>query len=475
VEVRDRAFKLIGQGSGFLVSEDGLVATNHHVIQNAFFAHVAFPDGSKYPVEGVAWSQRSCDLALLKIRGRQFPSLKLAEDALPSVGSKVYAIGNPQGLTNSLSDGLVSGHRQLDDDFTVIQTTAAISPGSSGGPLLSKEGKVVGITTASIQGGQNLNLVVPVRMLKDAIKGQGQLQTLASAGGEPLKADDAEKLDEVWAAIEKEDYGKALKLLAALQESQKGSAAYWFSVGFVQAKLGNHELAIDAWRNVIKIDPSDETSFFNLGYSYQEVGRHRDAIAAYKSALALKPDDTSALFNTGTAHGKLGEYDQAIASFKSVIAIEPDNARAYFFMGLAYSQSNQSDEAVRSFKTAVTLDENNAESYYWMGVELRRLRKYDEAIQACRSAIRLNSDHAAAYTNMGRCYLSLRNNREATRALETAIRIDPKSAGTHLYLGMCYIDANQLTKGSDHLRRAVELDPNGQTGRSAQKILDAGR
>jgi tetratricopeptide (TPR) repeat protein len=117
----------MGQGSGFLVSEDGLVATNHHVIQNAYFAHVCFPDGSKYPVEGVAASQSSSDLALLKIRGEKFPKLSLGEDALPAVGTKVYAIGNPQGLTNSLSDGLVSGQRQLDDNLTYIQTTPALS------------------------------------------------------------------------------------------------------------------------------------------------------------------------------------------------------------------------------------------------------------------------------------------------------------------------------------------------------------
>jgi tetratricopeptide (TPR) repeat protein len=486
VEVRDRTFKLIGQGSGFLVSEDGVVATNHHVIRNAYFAHVTFPDGSKYAVEGVAASLPRFDLALVKIRGRQFPNLELAEDALPLVGSKVYAIGNPRGMTNSLSDGLVSGHRQIDGDFKFIQTTAAISPGSSGGPLLSADGHVLGVTTASIRDGQNLNLAVPVRALKAAISARGPLQTLASAGGEPLKTDDAQKLDDVWAAIGMQDYGKALKLLAVLRDSQENSAAYWFSVGFVQGELGNHQLAIDAWQTCIKIDPNDDTPYYNLGVSYQATSRDREAITAYKSALALKPDHVNALLNTGVAYFELNQYPQAISSFQSVTAIEPDNAKAYLSMGLANALLNQSAEAVRCFKTVVQLDPTNAQCYHWLGVELRRLRRYDEAIQASRSAIRLNPDNASAYTNIGECFTILGDNQEARRALEAAIEIDPRRASPHLLLGKCYLHDSVMElsagrkresvaserKAREHLQRAVELDPNGQTGKTAQKTLE---
>jgi S1-C subfamily serine protease len=138
VDVRDRDSKLISQGSGFLISEDGLVATNCHVIEGADFAQVVFPDDSKSTVEGVASYMTSADLAVLKIAGSQFPVLALADDELPDIGSKVYAIGNPRGLTNTLSDGLVSGLRLVSDDFSLIQTSAPISSGSSGGPLLSR-------------------------------------------------------------------------------------------------------------------------------------------------------------------------------------------------------------------------------------------------------------------------------------------------------------------------------------------------
>jgi hypothetical protein len=141
VEVHDSQFQLIGQGSGFLVSEDGLIATNHHVVQSAYFAHVILNDGTKYPVEGVAALDRNADLALLQIKGLQLPVLKVATTDLPQVGARVYAIGNPKGLINSLSDGLISGHRKRDDDVTLIQTTVPISPGSSGGPLLSDDGR----------------------------------------------------------------------------------------------------------------------------------------------------------------------------------------------------------------------------------------------------------------------------------------------------------------------------------------------
>src|SRR6185437_6457916 len=155
----------------------------------------------------------------------------------------------PRGLTNSLSDGIVSGQRkQIDDDATFIQTTAAISPGSSGGPLFSKDGLVIGVTTASIRDAQNLNLAIPVKTLKKALTRREKPQTLASAGGQPLKKHEAQQLEEVWVAIDKEDFGNALRLLAKLRDSQSESAVYWFVHGFIQSKLGNHELAIDAWK-----------------------------------------------------------------------------------------------------------------------------------------------------------------------------------------------------------------------------------
>lgn len=471
VEVRDQAFKLIGEGSGFLVTEDGLVATNYHVIEGAYLAHVVFADGTKYAVEGIAASLPRSDLALLKIQGERLPALKLGENELPPVGSRVYAIGNPQGLTNSLSDGLVSGHRELDDKITYLQTTAAISPGSSGGPLLSKEGRVLGLTTASIRGGQNLNLAVPVRALKDAIQQRGKLQTLASAGARPPGPKKAKELDSVWTAIRNNDFAQALKVLASLQELQKDSAAYWFAVGVVQSCLGNHELALDAWRSSLNLDSSKAGAFCNLGTTYLALGRGREAVAAYKSALALSPKDLVTRVQLAKAYFRVEQFSEALATFESVATLDPENKDAYVGMGLTYDLLDRIDEAVGAYKKAVRLDSKDAKTYCCLGFAYRKLNKLEDAAEAFRSAIRVDPKDAGSYTGLGGCYESLKQYAEAIIAYNTALKLDPRDALTRVCLGWCYRETGEFAQARQQWMKAAALDPDGRAGSLARDAL----
>ena len=188
---------LVKQASGFLVSDDGLIATNYHVIKDGRSAEVTLPSLAKLVVKGVVASNPHWDLAILRVEGKSLPFLKIAKDD-PKIGAKVYAIGNPRGLTNTLSEGLLSGVRQVDRVLSLLQTTAAISAGSSGGPLLADNGEVVGITTASLVTGQNLNFAVPGKLLLSLLSKVGEPITLskvpwptptsAPAGGDSITA-----------------------------------------------------------------------------------------------------------------------------------------------------------------------------------------------------------------------------------------------------------------------------------------------
>ena len=158
-----------GNGSGFYVHRDGLIATNYHVIEDAVAMEIEDHAGRVFEVVEIVDIDPACDLALLKGEVRPQVVLPLADSRLPVVGSQVYAIGSPRGLKNTISPGLISGLRELDTlDITLLQTSTPISPGSSGGPLISEQGTVVGITTlGSISSSaQNLNFAVPVSRLR---------------------------------------------------------------------------------------------------------------------------------------------------------------------------------------------------------------------------------------------------------------------------------------------------------------------
>jgi hypothetical protein len=182
----------VTQGSGFVISSDGRVATNFHVIRGCSSAIIKFADGSFYQVAGVLATDATKDIAILKIAasGKEFPFLVMADSDQVQVGEHVVAIGSPlalQGLTGSaeistestVSDGIISGKRDWEGHgISLLQTTAPVSHGSSGGALLNMRGQVLGITTMAIGQGQNLNFAVPAKY----VTSMSSMETLKPLG-----------------------------------------------------------------------------------------------------------------------------------------------------------------------------------------------------------------------------------------------------------------------------------------------------
>ncbi len=156
--------KPTGQGSGVVI-ERGAVATNCHVVERAARIVVRHKK-REYPAT-VRWSDWDRDLCQIAVPGLKAPPVAMGSVKALKVGSRVYAIGAPEGLELTLSEGLVSGLREAGDGYQIIQTTAPISPGSSGGGLFDEEGRLVGLTTFYLLRGQNLNFALPVEWLKE--------------------------------------------------------------------------------------------------------------------------------------------------------------------------------------------------------------------------------------------------------------------------------------------------------------------
>ena len=175
--------KPIAQGTGFLVSADGVIMTNYHVIATGNVAIVKFPDDTAFPVDGVLAADKVRDLAIIKIHGKTFRTLPLGDSDDIQVGEEVVAIGNPLLLESTVSNGIISGVRtSKEQGGKFLQTTAPISPGSSGGPLFNMRGEVVGINTLYLEGGENLNFAIPVNDAKLLLSHQSaKLQNLPNA------------------------------------------------------------------------------------------------------------------------------------------------------------------------------------------------------------------------------------------------------------------------------------------------------
>jgi len=172
----------IGGGSGFIISSDGYILTCNHVVKDptASYTVIIGPE-KKYEAKVLAKDPLT-DVAILKIKAKKLPYIELGDSSKTELGETVVAIGNPLGeFEDTLSLGIVSGLSRKITAYSgsisqatslrgLIQTDAAINPGNSGGPLVDMEGKVVGINTAMVQGGQNIGFAIPINYAKEDIR-----------------------------------------------------------------------------------------------------------------------------------------------------------------------------------------------------------------------------------------------------------------------------------------------------------------
>lgn len=169
VSFSGRDGKQQGLGTGFVVSDDGLIATNLHVIGEARPIDVQFADGRKFAVTAIHATEKSMDLAVLKIEATDLPALELGDSDTLKQGEQVVAIGNPLGLRHSVVSGVVSEKRELEGK-PMIQVAIPIERGNSGGPLLDMQGRVHGIVTLKSQVTRNLGFAVVVNALKPLLE-----------------------------------------------------------------------------------------------------------------------------------------------------------------------------------------------------------------------------------------------------------------------------------------------------------------
>ncbi len=175
-----------GQGTGFLIHEDGFALTNHHVIENADTIKVRLGSTQEWYDARVIGTDPKTDVALIKLEGnrRDWPYIPLGDSDRLGIGDFVVAVGNPFGLSQTVSMGIISANHRRDimpsgrqGLYDFLQTDAAINPGNSGGPLINLRGEVVGINAAVNRAGQGLGFAIPINLVKKLVP---QLQSSGS-------------------------------------------------------------------------------------------------------------------------------------------------------------------------------------------------------------------------------------------------------------------------------------------------------
>ena len=478
IEVADSKFNTFAMGSGFFVSSDGLLVTNHHVIKGASYAKVKRADGSTLFVQGVMAINEKADLAVLKVNGKDLPFLQLVP-TLPKVGDKVYAIGNPEGLTNTLSEGIISGIRtdpaKAHDVFdevspdapnTFLQTTAPISHGSSGGPLLQVDGQVVGVTAAVLQEGQNLNLAVPAQDALRLVNGKHDLVTLASAGGSSLDAKSTTELDNAWTAIRKKDWKGAVAVLVALRQEDPDNSAVLFALGYVHGELGNNNDALELYGQVISLNPAAEAAYLNSGILLYRMGKYSEAIEKLNSAGKLSNGKSPDVFVTiGDCYMSINKNAIAVIMYKQALSNGAAPKAVLTNMGRCLLFDKKYEEAELTLARALDADKKNPLTYHWLARVQGMQGKNDKAIETYKQGLEQLPESWALLGGLGRAYWINKQNDLAIDTFSHLLTISKDNEMALVGLAKAYFSKKDFRKAKETLERYQNLpleDPNSE-------------
>ncbi len=445
VKTLDAQGKVKSQGSGVMLPSDR-VATNCHVVKGGASYQVG---RGKQLVSAILYAEDGDkDICLLDAEGIIGKPAQLGKAADLKVGDPVYAVGAPHGLELSLSDGIVAQLRGGTSPF--IQTTAAISPGSSGGGLFDGEGRLVGLTTFYLEGGQSLNFAMPVEWI-------GEVKP-----GRKLAAEEYGQTEWVMRSIaleKRKDWLGLLDWCRKWTKREPKNADAWFALGVTYKNLNRDNDAIEAYRQALRINSEDAFAWNNLGLTYSNLKRYNDAIEAYRQALRINPEEAITWNNLGGVYDGLKRYNGAIEAYRQALRINPEDAFAWNNLGLTYSNLKRYNDAIEAYRQALRITPKDADSWYNLGNAYSNLKRFNDAIEAYRQALRINPEHASAWYNLGNTYSNLKRYNDASEAYRQFLRINPEHADAWNNLGCAYALSGNRTAALNAVQELRRLDP----------------
>lgn len=402
VEALDANGAVVATGSAVSIAPSEVV-TNRHVIE-----------------EGVSWRLRRAsltwllaithldpdhDLCQLKAEGLATRPVPLRSSDSLAVGERVFAIGAPEGLELTMSEGLVSGLREYQNAH-LIQTSAPISPGSSGGGLFDAHGSLIGITTFFFKEGQNLNFALPGEWV----------QALAN---QAVSSDQKARIDT-----------PAFQALLLMQ------------VGF--KALADHDFgrASDAYHEALRLQPSLADAWFWLGSlteaqaqwlaiegtkpNWPEV--YEQAVEDYTKALELRPAYVGAWISLGNAYSALGRKVEAIHAMQEAIRLNPRLGLAWTYLGMMYHDFGENQKALQAHQQAVIVEPNNGEAWLELGELCKDLHQYGEMANSLEMAVQLDPSLDGAWLELGVAYTAQGDRRKVIETYERVKTRRPERA-----------------------------------------------
>jgi tetratricopeptide (TPR) repeat protein len=493
------AGKPLAAGSGFCIAA-GRIVTNNHVITGAVRITIRLATGGTYAVKRVSVADKELDLAILEtgLDISQIAPLQLTS-ALPREGERLFVVSNPEGLSGSVSDGIVSAIRRFADGSILVQITAPISHGSSGGPVLNMKGQVIGVAVGSFKAGQNLNFMIPsaaVARLSARISASAasvpkiepkNLPSEVTVKIEPMPTFPKPEIRERTPAEARRLYAEGVRirklkfigkeqtvaklqaaisfLESALQVDPKLSQA-WGELGQTEWRLANlrHDKVLEAkatatLKKAIELaaDPNDLEAMRAYAESLYYLDRFDEAILIRRQIVNSKESEFGDYRKLVEALNEASRDEEALSAARETIRRFPNDPQAWEQLGSAYGHGNQRGEQIAALKKAVGLAPERSSTHLGLGSAYYQGGRYEEATQAYSEAIRLEPGASIYYVYLGEACLKLGRYREALDAFGEAVRLDPNSPDRQERLADFYSDLGYYQRAVEIYRRALQL------------------
>lgn len=311
LKVYDSKMQTITIASGIFISADGKLVTNYHVINKAYETIDAkLSSGAFYRLKGVVGISKKHDLAVLEFDAKEVPFIKIKKGVKIEIGEQVFTIGSPVGLEKSVSEGVISNPQRNEGEVELIQFTAPISSGNSGGGLFTKNGTIIGITTSTFMSSnqkynvQNLNFAVPIKYVEKALIGQNI-------------------------------------------EFTENNPDYYYSLGVIHTNKKEYDKAEECLKKAIVIDSAYENAYTKLGEVYYEQERYNDEVKVFEVAKSLMPNDPDIFFYLAMAYEDISKYELAIKAYEKNLELKPNDKDALYDICILYIIVGRKDKATK--------------------------------------------------------------------------------------------------------------------------------
>lgn len=391
------------QATGFFLGEKGHVVTNFHVVYDAANLSVKTTGGKIYWIDKMIGADVDSDVAVFTVKGIESREAYLSLAGVkPEEGDEVIVIGNPMGLDFSISNGIISAIRKLPEIGQVYQTTAPISPGSSGSPVLNADGEVIGVASMTYKEGQNLNFVVPYWVV-EKIESTGKPVAFKSwkksgIGYMPGNANGNIKLGFLYCGSEK--YTEASECAAqAIKLEQKNAKAYYLA-GLAYFGMKKQNIAIEYMKRAVELDPAMEALHYDLGSMYHDMNMNGPATEEFFTEIEKNPENPNPYCGLADIYLAGGSTDNAMEILKRGLVNCENTSKLHAVLGLVYADSDELTNALMEEKTAVKIDESCATAYYGLGVVCLKNSDKDGAMKAYYKLKKLDEDLAKTLVNL---------------------------------------------------------------------------